>query len=138
MRSIRATLLVRLVGGTALVLAAAGAGVYLVVARSIEARLDQNLDDRVQGLASLLFQVGDEVEFEFSGELMPEYERAERPAYFELRGADGRVLEGSESLRGARLAPEAAVGPEPAHWSAPLPDGRDGRWVAQRVEVHHV
>lgn len=27
---------------------------------------------------------------------------------------------------------------EPQHWTAPLPDGRDGRYVAQIIEVHHV
>ena len=32
----------------------------------------------------------------------------------------------------------AEPGPEPMHWSAPLPDGRAGRYVARLVEVHHV
>jgi signal transduction histidine kinase len=142
-RSIRSYLLTRLLGGAALALASAGAGVYLVVARSLEAQFDRNLSDRVQGFASILFQVEDEVEFEFSDELMPEYERGERPEYFELWYADGRLLERSNSLGGEadggkHLALPAPPTPAGMHWSAPLPDGRPGRYVAQAVEVHHV
>jgi hypothetical protein len=58
-RSIRAFLLTRLVGGTALVLAVAASGVYFAVARSLAAQFDRNLSDRIQGLASLLFQQED-------------------------------------------------------------------------------
>ncbi len=138
MKSIRSVLLTRLLTGAALVLAGGGVAVYLVVARSLGAQFDKNLADRVLGLASLLFQQEDEVEFEFSDQLMPEYERAERPDYFELRFADGRLLEPSNSLRGGELVVPAPAGDEPRYWSAPLPDGRPGRYVAQLIEVHHV
>jgi signal transduction histidine kinase len=137
-RSIRAFLLTRLVGGTALVLAVAASGVYFAVARSLAAQFDRNLSDRIQGLASLLFQQEDEVEFEFSGQLMPEYERAQAPEYFELRYDDGELLERSESLRGSDLALPDAVGEETVHWSAALPDRRPGRYAARTVDVHHV
>jgi len=136
--SIRSFLLSRLLGGTTLVLAAAGALVYTFLARSLEAQFDRNLADRVQGFASILFQTADEVEFEFSGELMPEYERADAPAYFQLSFADGSLLERSDSLGGQSLFIPLDVSHEPAHWSAPLPDGRPGRFVAQWIEVHHV
>ena len=138
MKSIRRFLLSRLLLGTAVVLAAGGLAVYLFVARSLEAQFDRNLEDRVQGFASILFQQGDEVEFEFSDELMPEYERAERPDYFELWYSDGRVLERSLSLVGQDLEVPGPPRFEPQHWTAPLPDGRDGRYVSQWVEVHHV
>ncbi len=138
MKSIRSFLLTRLLGGASVVLLAAGAAVYLVVIRSLEAQFDANLADRVLGFASILFQVEDQVEFEFSDQLMPEYQRGEHPDYFELRYADGRLLEGSESLRGAELAVERTPGEEPSYWTAPLPDGRRGRYVAQLMEVHHV
>jgi signal transduction histidine kinase len=137
-RSIRTYLLSRLLAGSALVLAVAGAGVYLAVTRALQAQFDDNLSNRVQGFASILFQVEDEVEFEFSDELMPEYEREERPAYFQLRFRDGRPLERSNSLRGRDLAVPLTPDAEPRHWSAALPDGRRGRYVAQLIEVHHV
>lgn len=144
MSSIRSYLLSRLLGGTALVLAAAGAGVYFFVTRSIEAQFDANLLDRVQGFASITFQVGERVELEFSDELMPEYAREELPAYFQVRyGPDlaagkGELLECSKSLRGGDLVLPVTPAFEPLSWSAPLPDGRPGRYVTQLVEVHHV
>jgi signal transduction histidine kinase len=137
-KSIRAYLLKRLVGGTALVLAVAGIAIYLVVARSLEAQFDRGLDDRLQGFASILFQVGDEVEFEFSQELMPEYAPGPAASYFELRFEDGRLLERSDSLAGEDLVVRPGTTGEPAHWTAPLPDGRKGRYAARVVQVHHV
>ncbi len=138
MKSIRSYLLKRLVGGTALVLAAAGTAIYLVVARSLEAQFDRGLDDRLLGFASILFQVGEEVEFEFSQELMPEYALGPAASYFELRFEDGSLLERSDSLVGADLAIRPGMTSEPMHWTAPLPDGRKGRYAARVVQVHHV
>ncbi|MEW6074277.1 MAG: ATP-binding protein [Planctomycetota bacterium] len=138
MRSIRTYLLSRLLGGAALVLAGAGVVVYLLVARSLAAQFDRHLADRVQGFASIIFQVEDQVEFEFSDELMPEYGAGDRPAYFELRFADGQLLERSVSLGGEDLPVPHAPAGEAVHWTAPLPDGRPGRYVAQLIEVHHV
>lgn len=138
MKSIRTYLLTRLLGGSTVLLAAAGLTVYLVVARSMERQLDDNLVARVQGFASLLFQLEDEVVFEFSDELMPEYSDPERPAYFQLWYADGRLLESSESLRDGELALPFGPGPEAQHWTADLPDGRRGRFVTQVIEVHHL
>jgi signal transduction histidine kinase len=48
------------------------------------------------------------------------------------------VLERSPSLEDDDLASDGIAGPGPHLWSAPLPDGRAGRYVAQRIEVHHV
>ena len=138
MRSIRSFLLVWLVGGAALILAVAGTLAFVSIARALEARYDRNLTDRVQGFASILFQVGDEVEFQFSGELMPEYEREELPSYFQLWFAGGELLERSDSLGKGDLSLAFEPGPEPAHWTAPLPDGRPGRYVVQQLEIHHV
>lgn len=138
MSSIRTFLLSRLLGGAALVLAGAGVLASLFFVRSLEASFDDNLTDRLQALASILFQVEDHVEFEFSDQLMPEYDRDEAAAYFELRFVDGRLLERSNSLGEQDLELPVAPGATPVHWSAPLPDGREGRYVAQVVEVHHV
>lgn len=138
MSSIRAFLLSRLLGGIALVLAAAGVSVYLFVTGSLERQFDSNLDDRVRGFASTLFQVGDEVELEFSDELMPEYIDTQLPSYFQLVFDDGRVLERSDTLNGGELSVPYSLTFEPVFWSAELPDGRPGRFVARLCEVHHV
>ena len=138
MKSIRSFLLWRLLGGAALVLFVAGLAVFLVVRRSLQSQFDRNLTDRVQGFASLLFQHENEVAFEFSDELMPEYEREEAPAYFELRFEDGLLLERSNSLGEDTLEVPVEPSTTPTHWTAPLPDGRVGRFVAQVLEIHHV
>lgn len=138
MKSIRSFLLSRLLGGTALVLVGAGVVVYFAVTRSLEAQFDSNLSDRVKMFASILFQQEDNVQFEFSGELMPEYERKIQAEYFELWFRDGRILERSESLAEGDLEIPGEIGFEPVHWTAPLPDGREGRYVARLLEVHHV
>jgi two-component system sensor histidine kinase QseC len=141
-KSIRSFLLRRLLGGTALVLVAAGIAVSLLVARSLEAQFDRNLDDRVQAFASILFQEGDRLELEFSEELMPEYARAQAPDYFEVGLDRGPTFERSDSLGEGSLAVPVELGgelgAEPTWWSAPLPDGRDGRYVGRVVEIHHV
>ncbi|MEQ1893032.1 MAG: hypothetical protein ABL998_10850, partial [Planctomycetota bacterium] len=138
MKSIRGYLLTRLVAGAAAVLALGGVALVLVVTRALEQEFDRSLVERVRGLASILFQTEDQVEFEFSEELMPEYEHGPAPDYFELCFADGRLLERSPSLGTRELVLPAPATSEVAHWSAPLPDGREGRFVAQLVEVHHV
>ena len=138
MGSIRTYLLWRLLGGTALILLAAGAAVFLVVKRSLLAQFDANLADRVQGFASILFQVKDDVSFEFSDQLMPEYEREELPDYFQLWFADGRLLERSNSLSGKDLAirirenrrDEAELAQRQLDQVEPLGDG--GTWIVGR------
>lgn len=138
MKSIRGFLMRTLLGGAAAVIAAMCLAVYLLAADSLEAQFDRNLADRVQGFASVLFQVEDKVDFEFSEELMPEYADAETPAFFELWRDGQGVLERSPSLGKADLAVPFDASSDPRCWSAALPDGRQGRFVAQRVEVHHL
>ena len=138
MRSIRSYLLTRILGGTSLVLIGAGGAVYVAVTRTLEQQFDRNLSDRVQGFASILFQTATELSFEFSDELMPEYDRAVDPEYFELWLADGEVLERSNTLGERDLELDATPTFEPHHWTAPLPDERLGRFVSRKIEVHHV
>jgi hypothetical protein len=68
--------------------------VYVAVARSLQAGSTATLAARVESLASVVFQTRDQVDFEFSDQLMPEYGGAEggprpAPAYFEIEFADG-------------------------------------------------
>jgi two-component system sensor histidine kinase QseC len=128
----------RLLIGTAAVLLPAGVAVWLVAARALERQFDRNLADRVQALASLLFQVENEVELAFSDELMPEYSRPEAPDYFELRHESGKLLELSESLRGVPLEVGIPGDDALALRNGALPDGRAGRFAVQWVDVHHV
>jgi len=137
-RSIRSYLLSRLVAGTALVLGVTGVFLYGGVSRALEQELDRSLIEAVQGMASILFQTEERVDFEFSEQLMPQYESGPRAAYFELWFADGSLLERSPSLEDADLEVPQEVSADPLLWSAPLPDGRDGRFVGQVIQIHHV
>ncbi|MBL8858350.1 MAG: sensor histidine kinase N-terminal domain-containing protein [Planctomycetes bacterium] len=138
MKSIRSYLLTRLMGGAAVVVGVAAVIVYLMVAQSLERQFDADMSQRVQGFASLLFQVKDQVSFEFSGQLMPSFEARESPDYFQIHYVDGRLLERSDSLNDHDLTVPITPRAFPEHWTAELPDGRTGRFVAQLVEVHHV
>lgn len=138
MKSIRTYLLSRLVLGTALVLALAGVGVDYFVADALDRQFSANLVDRLQGLGSLMFQVGDQVEFEFSDELMPEYDREEAAGYFQVWYEDGSLLERSNSLGASDLLVELPVDAERHVEAVVLPDGRPGRLAVQRLEIHHV
>ncbi len=138
MKSIRGYLLSRLLAGAALALGLAGLALVVALTRALDSAFDRGLAERVRAFASILFQTEDEVSFEFSEQLMPEYGDAERPAYFELRFADGPLLEASPSLGTGELTPAVEPGREPQFWSASLPDGRPGRFVVQQIEVHHV
>ena len=136
--SIRAVLLSRLLASTAAVLVLAGAAVFVVVRRSLAEQFDENLHDRLKGLASLLFQQGERLSFEFSDELMPEYAGGERASFFELSFEDGRSIERSDSLQGTSIgAPESGAA-WPFMWSPRLPGDRAGRAIASVVEVRHV
>ena len=138
MKSIRTYLVSRLLVGAAVVLGVAGTAVYAVVAESLEAQFDENLTDRVQGFAAMLFQAENRLEFEYSDELMPEFAREEAPSYFELWLDDGRLIERSTSLDQLDLVLPTAATDAPQHWTATLPDGRRGRFASQRTPVHHV
>jgi len=137
-KSIRSYLLSRLVLGTALALALAGLGVDYFVADSLDRQFSENLSDRLQGLTSLMFQVGDQVEFEFSDELMPEYDREHEPGYFQLWYEDGSLLERSNTLGERDLLSELPADEERHIRPVVLPDGRAGRLAVQRQEIHHV
>ncbi len=145
MKSIRSFLLARLLGGALAVLAVGAVVIYLQMTRALKAQYDQELGARLRGFASILFQFQDHVEFEFSQELMPEFDAVEsgskaEPDYFELRFDDGKLLERSDSLGEGSLATPSGLelDSEPVFWSAPLPDGRLGRFAAQKITVHHV
>lgn len=138
MKSIRAYLLSRVLGGSAIILTAAGISVYLVATDSLENQFDHNLQDRINGFASILFQKSGHVEFEFSDELMPEYSIADKPAYFQLWYSNGHCLERSESLGPEQIVLPQEAGDSITFWNATLSNGRPCRFAAQWVEVHHV
>ena len=138
MTSIRARLNVYMVLVIAPVLAASSFGISAVVTGSMQREFDWALEVSAKSLAALTEMDLGEIEFEFDGALMPEFDRADAPHYFELLSSDVEVLFRSESFEFAppgtgirnpsRFLSRAA---EPRFEDVVLPDGRNGR----RVEI---
>ena len=75
------------------------------------------------------------IALEFDPSRFPEFQRAERPEYFELWGPGGEVLYRSRSLGAKDLPRENASRGHVLARSTTLPDGRPGRiaWLTFRV-----
>ncbi len=128
-RSLRGRLLLSTAIGAILVLSAAGVILYLLMRASLLREFDASLLAKARALAALVEQDGDRVKFEFENLNMPEFERPDRPEYFQVWRADGSVLARSKSLSAGNLDRLGETEGLPAHRSGMLPDGRRGRQI---------
>ncbi len=109
-------------------------GIYVGIARYLEARVDAALQTKASVMATLVHMDGEQLEFEFDDQLMPEYSRASLPEYFELRRVDGSVFERSLSMTTDGVTkPLFDPGLDRIAWDIELPDGRHGRALALAV-----
>lgn len=133
MTSIRRALQTHLLVALVLLLAAAGAGTFLVLRRLLADQFDTGLESRARVLSALVkIDERDGLETEFADVWIPDYQPSRAPEYFELRLADGRTHARSASLGTASLdGPPAGAGAS-TFWDLALPDGRRGRAVALR------
>lgn len=129
MRSLRGRLILWLLAGTGLLLAAAG----LFLDRTISSRLRQDFDAGLIAEARSVMAATEQedggVVLELSPGLLPEMEAAKDPDYFQLWLADGRVLARSRSLADRSLARPAPASRTFRFADVTLPDGRRGRQV---------
>ena len=131
MGSLRGRLFVFLIGGTALVLLVAGFILRTIVADALQREFDRTLLARARGLVALTEQEGDQVEFEFQSEHMPEFAAGAEPEYFELWLADGSLIQRSPSfdtsdqMRAASLvkSPHPATTPTSGTFASPMAAG---------------
>jgi signal transduction histidine kinase len=134
--SIRKRLTLVLAGGFAVLIAGAGGFVQESVAERLVAEFDATSIAKARALISLTDQEAGRIEFDYQAENMPEYERSERPEYFQFWLDDGQML-----LRSTRLDRDLPRGPSlsstPIIGDVTLPDGRAGRMV-QLAWVPHV
>ncbi|HOW18356.1 MAG TPA: HAMP domain-containing protein, partial [Phycisphaerae bacterium] len=129
MRSLQGRLLLGTAIASAVMLLAAGMVLYLLVRLALVAEFDAVLAAKARALGTLVEQDGDKVDFEAENVAMPEFERANRPEYFELWLEEGSVLARSKSLRGGHLSRiDGPPGVPVFQWTL-LPDGRCGRLV---------
>ena len=98
MRSLRARLLVGMISGILLLLIVFSVIIYTVVRRTLVNQFDASLAATAQILAASVEQDGDKIELELDIQKMPEFQRVEHPAYFQLWRHNGAVAVRSASL----------------------------------------
>ena len=130
MNSLRVRLTVSLMAVLILALGTLSIVVDQVVWHALVRQLDAQLADDASAVAGMAEDEGATVEFEY--ESLPDFERAQRPAYFQAWLDDGQVLARSPSLQGRDLPRPAPRGAAPAFSTLTLPDGRPGRAAGLR------
>lgn len=135
MTSLRRRLRRSLLTGVAAACLLGGAVVQRTASHALEAEFDAALAARAGALGALLELDGDDLEFDYSAQALPEYEHGADPAYFALFDGDGREITRSPTLTGADLPPPAGATGAIASWDLPLPDGRPGRAASVVVAV---
>jgi two-component system sensor histidine kinase QseC len=129
-RSLRARLTRSLVAVLVVSLALLSLVVHVVIARALERQLDGRLLDDADAVAGMAEDDAGATEFEY--ESLPDFERADRPAYFEAWLDDATVLARSPSLGRGELPRLQGPPAGPVFAARRLPDGRAGRIVYLR------
>lgn len=137
MSSLRRQLTLSLLGGSAVLLGAAGWLLYWAVSSTLSIEFDHALQARADALAALLEADEGRIEFEYSDDAMPAYAGGPDPEGFMLWFADGSEATRSASLDGAP-ALERRLGSrdQPEIWDLVLADGRAGRALGLDVPVY--
>jgi signal transduction histidine kinase len=100
--------------------------VYLLLRSSLYSEFDQLLAAKARALAALVEFDNDQIEMEFVEHPLHEFERSERPEYFQL-WQGRRVLARSRHLAEHDLERVSGTLEAPQFRSGSLPDGRRGR-----------
>ena len=96
--SLQTRLVVGGVGTILLLLAVFSVGIYTVICSALLRQFDASLVSIAQILAASVELDGDEVEFEFEVQQMPEFQDRNRPTYYQLWRPDGTVVAKSPLL----------------------------------------
>jgi two-component system OmpR family sensor kinase len=127
--SIRTRLLVRVVGGMAVLLALFAFGLYAVISRALVASFDDVLASTARVISASVEQTDRELKADIDETDIPEFRRADRPDYFQVWREDGEVLGRSSSLKGGSLDRFGGRLGTLVFKPVRLPDGRAGRAV---------
>jgi signal transduction histidine kinase len=119
--SLRARLTVSLLAVLTTALLLLSLVLHVIIAAALERQFDARLSDDASAVAGMAEEDGASAEFEY--ESLPDFERDERAAYFEVWLDDGTVLSRSPSLGGRDLPRMRDRG----FSDIVLPDGRAGR-----------
>lgn len=133
------TLRGRLTGATALTVAVAlGLGLFLLRAAAselLEEEFRSGLETKARTLGTLLSFDSRGIQFDFAGELMPEYTSGHSDEYFQLWGPGGQLLELSENLDEPVFERRGETEGVAVSWNQALPDGRMGACVSLILRV---
>jgi len=132
MRSLRRRLLFSTGIATAAVLSALAIALFALMRSSLLQQFDDSLLAKAQALAALVEVEKGKIELDRAENGMPEFERGEKPEYFQIWLADGRTLARSASLKGRDLKRPIRRSPKAAYYWTRLPDGRVGRMIYLR------
>ena len=136
MRSLRSQLLLGTATGTTLVLLASSALLYALISRALWSEYDASLATKLRSLAVMVEQEGGQLELDFHEAHLPEFERADRPEFYQAWLSGGEVLARSRSLGNRDLELLRSRADVPAFKSVTLPDGRAGRIVGITFVPH--
>jgi len=129
MRSLRGRLLAGMVISAAVLLTGFGGLVYALVQRSLYAEFDAALVTTAHALAAAAEWDDEEFEIDLHAERVPEFQREDRPAYFQFWSENGKVLMRSPSLADRDLSRLDGTMANPTIADQVLPDSRPGRAV---------
>ncbi len=129
MSSLRNRLLLTMTLGMGIVLLLAGDALDRMIWASMIAEFDESLTNTAKTMAGLVEQEGNRLDLEFEELEMAEFQRNNRPSYYQIRLANGGAVARSPSLKSGDLtspSPPAAASPIA---DTQLPDGRSGRMI---------
>jgi heavy metal sensor kinase len=98
MTSLRNRLILGIVGGMVLLLTIFSLLIYVVIHSALVKQFDSSLASVAQVLAASVELDGNEIEFEFTVQQMPEFLNTEHPTHYQLWDANGKVIAKSPLL----------------------------------------
>ncbi len=129
MKSMQTSLTARIVGGSLVILLVSGVLLGRSIHKRVLAQFDLALESKAKTFVMLTEREGQEFEFEFSHDAMPEFKGGEHAEYFQASLANGTVLARSDSLGEASLGANIPPASRREFRNMKLPDGRRGRAV---------
>jgi heavy metal sensor kinase len=85
------------------ILSLLGIFLYFSLSRIVYDSIDSSLLSKAKALATLVKESGNEIEFNFSDEVMWEYNSSKSMSFFQIRRFDGMIIEKSESVGNLEL-----------------------------------
>ena len=132
-RSLRARLLAGMIVSTAVLLAGFGGIVYALAQHSLYAEFDAALLTTAHALAASAEWDDEKFEIDLHAERVPEFQREDRPAYFQFWSVSGESLLRSPSLGDQDLSRLDGTMAKPAIADQILPDFLPGRAIGIRL-----